>query len=80
MIGQGMSGGGAEVALANQLREKEVLLAACLKDREDISTTLWKEINKMSAALQEHSEIHKVIHDTNTRHNFETALQAPPRV
>ncbi|XP_059921312.1 uncharacterized protein si:ch73-95l15.5 isoform X1 [Gadus macrocephalus] len=58
-IGQGMSGGGAEVALANQLREKEVLLAACLKDREDISTTLWKEINKMSAALQEHSEIHK---------------------
>ncbi|XP_030225928.1 uncharacterized protein si:ch73-95l15.5 isoform X1 [Gadus morhua] len=59
VIGQGMSGGGAEVALANQLREKEVLLAACLKDREDISTTLWKEINKMSAALQEHSEIHK---------------------
>ncbi|CAL8261790.1 unnamed protein product [Boreogadus saida] len=59
VIGQGMSGGGAEVALANQLREKEVLLAACLKDREDISTTLRKEINKMSAALQEHSEIHK---------------------
>ena len=68
MIGQGMSGGGAEVALANQLREKEVLLAACLKDREDISATLWKEIHKMSATLQEYSEIHKVTHNT-MQHN-----------
>ncbi|CAL8288731.1 unnamed protein product [Merluccius merluccius] len=63
VIGQGMLGDGTGAALANQLREKEVLLAVCLKDREESSATMWKEVNKMTAALQEYS-IHKV-----TQHN-----------
>ncbi|KAK0155536.1 hypothetical protein N1851_002016 [Merluccius polli] len=58
VIGQGMLGDGTCAALANQLREKEVLLAVCLKDREESSATMWKEVNKMTAALQEYS-IHK---------------------
>lgn len=62
VIGQGMSGG--DSALANQLREKEVLLAACLKNREESSATVWEEVNKMTAVLQEYSEIHKVTHTT----------------
>ncbi|KAJ3597555.1 hypothetical protein NHX12_001078 [Muraenolepis orangiensis] len=65
VIGQGVSGGGANAALAEQLREKEVLLAACLKDREESSATVWKEVNKMTAALQEYSLMHKV----KTQHN-----------
>lgn len=58
-----MSGGGADAALANQLREKEVLLATYLKDREESSATVWKEVHKMTAVLQEYSEIHKVTHN-----------------
>ena len=63
-----MLGDGTGAALANQLREKEVLLAVCLKDREESSATMWKEVNKMTAALQEYSK-HKVTQHNAIQHN-----------
>ncbi|XP_034030080.1 uncharacterized protein si:ch73-95l15.5 [Thalassophryne amazonica] len=52
VIGQGLTGGGAEAALATQLKE-EIELAASLKDRERNSTTMCQEVTKLNAVLQE---------------------------
>ncbi|XP_076006675.1 uncharacterized protein LOC143001017 [Genypterus blacodes] len=54
VIGQGLSGGGAEAALASRLKEKESLLAAALQDREGNSSTVWQQVAKLSATLQEY--------------------------
>lgn len=54
MIGQGVSGGGAEGALASQLREKETLLTAWLQDREEHSATMCLEVTKLTTALQDY--------------------------
>lgn len=54
MIGQGLSGGGAEAALASQLKEKDRLLSAGLQDREANCSTVWQEVAKLTAALQEY--------------------------
>nr|XP_023658445.1 uncharacterized protein LOC111839077 [Paramormyrops kingsleyae]XP_023658446.1 uncharacterized protein LOC111839077 [Paramormyrops kingsleyae]XP_023658447.1 uncharacterized protein LOC111839077 [Paramormyrops kingsleyae] len=53
VIGQGLSGGGAEGALAYQLREKETMLSGWLKDREEHSASMWQEVNQLTTALQE---------------------------
>ncbi|KAJ8288055.1 hypothetical protein COCON_G00007140 [Conger conger] len=53
VIGQGVSGGGAEVALAYQLKEKETLLAGWLRDREEESASLWQEFAQLTAALED---------------------------
>lgn len=53
MIGQGVSGGGAEGALAYQLKEKETLLAGWLKDREKESASLLQEFAQLTAALKD---------------------------
>ena len=60
MIGQGLTGGGAEAALASQLKEKESQLAALLKDREGNSTTMCQEVAKLTAALQEYQTMVQV--------------------
>ncbi|XP_026880265.2 uncharacterized protein si:ch73-95l15.5 [Electrophorus electricus] len=53
LIGRGLSGSGAEAALANQVREQESLLAACLKDWEDQSVIMGQEISQLSTALKD---------------------------
>ncbi|XP_048882947.1 uncharacterized protein si:ch73-95l15.5 [Brienomyrus brachyistius] len=53
VIGQGLSGGGAEGALAYQLREKETILSGWLKDREEHSASMWREVNQLTTALRE---------------------------
>uniref|UniRef100_UPI003AAD9CAB uncharacterized protein n=1 Tax=Centroberyx gerrardi TaxID=166262 RepID=UPI003AAD9CAB len=53
VIGQGLSGGGAEAALASQLKEKESQLAHCLQNREANSATMCQEVTKLTTALQE---------------------------
>ncbi|XP_072547129.1 uncharacterized protein [Salminus brasiliensis] len=53
LIGRGLPGGGAETALASQVREKEALLAACLKDQEQQITTMRQEVSKLSTALKD---------------------------
>ncbi|XP_042279165.1 uncharacterized protein si:ch73-95l15.5 isoform X1 [Thunnus maccoyii] len=57
VIGQGLTGGGVEAALASQLKEKESQLAALLKDREGNSTTMCQEVTKLTAALQEYQTV-----------------------
>ncbi|KAK9962443.1 hypothetical protein ABG768_007809 [Culter alburnus] len=51
LIGRGLDGGGAEVGLVNQLREKEALLVASFRDREELSSTMLQEISRLSSAL-----------------------------
>ncbi|XP_056126765.1 uncharacterized protein si:ch73-95l15.5 [Rhinichthys klamathensis goyatoka] len=51
LIGRGLEGGGAESGLVNQLREKEALLVASFRDREELSTTMLQEISRLSSAL-----------------------------
>ncbi|KAJ8290154.1 hypothetical protein GJAV_G00009350 [Gymnothorax javanicus] len=53
VIGQGVSGGGAEGALAYQLKEKETLLAGWLKDREEESASLCREVTQLTTALKD---------------------------
>ncbi|XP_030639147.1 uncharacterized protein si:ch73-95l15.5 [Chanos chanos] len=53
VIGQGVSGGGAEAALARQLQEKDALLTAWLKEREEQGTIVKQEVSKLSTALEE---------------------------
>ncbi|KAG5856607.1 hypothetical protein ANANG_G00009720 [Anguilla anguilla] len=53
VIGQGVSGGGAEGALACQLKEKETLLAGWLTDREEESATLWQEVTRLTEVLND---------------------------
>ncbi|KAJ7985383.1 hypothetical protein DPEC_G00351490 [Dallia pectoralis] len=53
VISQGVSGGGADGALANQLKEKEILLTAMLKDKEKHSTAMCLEVSKLNTALHD---------------------------
>ncbi|KAM9852005.1 uncharacterized protein ACBR49_005107 isoform 1-T2 [Aulostomus maculatus] len=57
VIGQGLAGGGAEAALASQLKEKESQLAALLEDREGNSATMCQEVSKLTMALQEYQNM-----------------------
>ncbi|XP_010904015.2 uncharacterized protein si:ch73-95l15.5 [Esox lucius] len=54
VISQGVSGGGAEGALATQLKEKENLLTVLLKDREKNSNAMCQEVFKLNSALQDY--------------------------
>ncbi|TRY96751.1 hypothetical protein DNTS_009614 [Danionella cerebrum] len=51
LIGRGLDGGGAEAGLANQLREKDALLTASFKDREELSNSMLQEMSRLSSAL-----------------------------
>ncbi|MFT7805303.1 uncharacterized protein LOC108927458 isoform X1 [Arapaima gigas] len=53
VIGQGLSGPGAEGALAYQLREKEMLLLRCLKDKEEQSASLMQMVTQLTTSSQE---------------------------
>uniref|UniRef100_A0A4W5L1W6 Short myomegalin-like EB1 binding protein N-terminal domain-containing protein n=1 Tax=Hucho hucho TaxID=62062 RepID=A0A4W5L1W6_9TELE len=57
VISQGVSGGGAEGALAFQLKEKESLVIAWLQDREEHSATMCREVSKLTTALQDYQGI-----------------------
>ncbi|XP_057691447.1 E3 ubiquitin-protein ligase BRE1A [Corythoichthys intestinalis] len=57
VIGQGLVGGGAEAALASQLRDTQSRLVAVLEERETESATLCREVTKLSAALQEYQNV-----------------------
>uniref|UniRef100_A0A674CHS0 Uncharacterized LOC115177606 n=1 Tax=Salmo trutta TaxID=8032 RepID=A0A674CHS0_SALTR len=57
VISQGVSGGGAEGALASQLKEKESLVIAWLQDREEHSATMCQEFSKLTTALQDYQGI-----------------------
>ncbi|XP_071240476.1 myosin-13-like isoform X2 [Salvelinus alpinus] len=57
VISQGVSGGGAERALASQLKEKESLVIAWLQDREEHSATMCREVSKLTTALQDYQSI-----------------------
>ncbi|XP_055781654.1 uncharacterized protein LOC129857437 isoform X1 [Salvelinus fontinalis] len=57
VISQGVSGGGAEGALASQLKEKESLVIAWLQDREEHSATMCQEFSKLATALQDYQAI-----------------------
>uniref|UniRef100_A0A674EEJ4 Uncharacterized LOC115177029 n=1 Tax=Salmo trutta TaxID=8032 RepID=A0A674EEJ4_SALTR len=57
VISQGVSGGGAEGALASQLKEKESLVIAWLQDREEHSATMCREVTKLTTALQDYQGI-----------------------
>ncbi|XP_038832908.1 uncharacterized protein LOC120031293 isoform X2 [Salvelinus namaycush] len=57
VISQGVSGGGAEGALASQLKEKESLVIAWLQDREEHSATMCREVSKLTTALQDYQGI-----------------------
>ncbi|KAG7469623.1 hypothetical protein MATL_G00130780 [Megalops atlanticus] len=65
VISQGVSGGGAEGALACQLKEKETLLSGWLKDREEHSTSLLQEITQLTAALKETETLMQVQRDSH---------------
>ncbi|XP_051962558.1 uncharacterized protein si:ch73-95l15.5 [Xyrauchen texanus] len=69
LIGRGLEGGGAEAGLVNQLREKESLLAASVKDREKLSATMRKEISRLSIALKDAET-----HVQNQRENHKQAI------
>lgn len=60
VISQGVSGGGAEGALASQLKEKESLVIAWLQDREEHSATMCREVTKLTTALQDYQGIVQV--------------------
>ncbi|KAK3531219.1 hypothetical protein QTP70_015245 [Hemibagrus guttatus] len=53
LIGRGLPGGGAEGALASQVREQESLLSVCLKDWEVHTATTRQEVSKLCTALEE---------------------------
>lgn len=53
LIGRGLEGGGAEGGLVNQLQEKESLLEASFRDREELGATLRKEISRLMTALKD---------------------------
>ncbi|XP_052345465.1 uncharacterized protein LOC118364352 isoform X2 [Oncorhynchus keta] len=57
VISQGVSGGGAEGALASQLKEKESLVIAWLQDREEHSAAMFREFSKLTTALQDYQGI-----------------------
>ncbi|XP_064804547.1 golgin subfamily A member 6-like protein 22 isoform X2 [Oncorhynchus masou masou] len=57
VISQGVSGGGAEGALASQLKEKESLVIVWLQDREEHSATMCREFSKLTTALQDYQGI-----------------------
>ncbi|XP_021416222.2 uncharacterized protein LOC110488331 isoform X2 [Oncorhynchus mykiss] len=57
VISQGVSGGGAEGALASQLKEKESLVIAWLQDREEHSAAMCREFSKLTTALQDYQGI-----------------------
>ncbi|XP_077577984.1 uncharacterized protein LOC144199953 isoform X2 [Stigmatopora nigra] len=57
VISQGLVGGGAEAALASQLRDKQSRLVAVLEERETESATLCREVTKLSVALQEYQNV-----------------------
>ncbi|XP_053363700.1 uncharacterized protein LOC128533455 [Clarias gariepinus] len=66
LIGRGLPGGGAEVALANQVREQESLLSVCLKDWEEHTATTSQEVpnlctslEKSEAVIQDQKQSHK---------------------
>ncbi|KAG9264922.1 hypothetical protein AMEX_G21266 [Astyanax mexicanus] len=65
LIGRGLPGEGAETALASQVQEKEALLAACLRDQEQHTATMRKEVSKLSMALK---EAETVIQDQRQSH------------
>lgn len=67
MISQGVSGGGAEGALASQLKEKESLVIAWLQDREEHSATMCQEFSKLTTALQDYQGIVQVSVNDNGR-------------
>ncbi|XP_018596302.1 uncharacterized protein LOC108927458 isoform X2 [Scleropages formosus] len=53
VIGQGVSGAGAEAALAYQLREKEMLLSRWLKDKEEHGASLLQEVDRLNVSLKD---------------------------
>ncbi|XP_077455390.1 uncharacterized protein LOC144073443 [Stigmatopora argus] len=57
VISQGLAGGGAEAALASQLRDTQIRLVAVLEERETESATLCREVTKLSVALQEYQNV-----------------------
>lgn len=67
VIGHGLSGGGAEAALASQLKEKEIHLAAALKDREGNSAALCQEVTKLTSALQEYQTMVQTQQDSHSQ-------------
>ncbi|XP_062872819.1 uncharacterized protein si:ch73-95l15.5 isoform X2 [Trichomycterus rosablanca] len=52
LIGRGLEGGGAEVALASQVREQEIMLSKCLNDWEQHTATTREEVSKLCTALE----------------------------
>ncbi|MCJ8740288.1 hypothetical protein PDJAM_G00057180 [Pangasius djambal] len=65
LIGRGLPGGGAEGALASQVREQESLLSVCLKDWEEHTATTRQEMSKLCTALE---EAEAVIQDQRQSH------------
>lgn len=65
LIGRGLPGGGAEGALASQVREQESLLSVCLKDWEVHTATTRQEVSKLYTALD---EAEAVIQDQRQSH------------
>ncbi|XP_053700148.1 uncharacterized protein si:ch73-95l15.5 isoform X1 [Synchiropus splendidus] len=54
LIGQASAGGGAEAALASQLKERENRITSLLKDRELNGATMCQEVTKLTTVLQEY--------------------------
>lgn len=52
LIGRGLPGGGAEAALASQVREQESLLSVCVKDWEEHTAITRQEVSKLCTALE----------------------------
>nr|XP_057909933.1 uncharacterized protein si:ch73-95l15.5 isoform X2 [Doryrhamphus excisus] len=67
VICQGLAGGGAEAALASQLKEKQSHLAALLKEREGHSAALCQEVTKLSATLKEYRTVVESQQEKHTR-------------
>ncbi|KAM4600776.1 uncharacterized protein ACJ7VT_020663 [Polymixia lowei] len=67
VIGQGLSGGGAETALAYQLKEKESLLATWLKEREENGATMCQEVTKLTTALQDYQAMVQTQQETHSQ-------------
>lgn len=59
LIGRELEGDGAEAGLVNQLQEKEALLEASFRDREDLGSILRQEISSLTTALRDSEMIIK---------------------
>lgn len=70
LIGRGLPGGGAEGALACQVREQESLLSVCLKDWEEHTAMTRQEVSKLYTALEEAEAVIQVQWPSETEWNF----------